>query len=89
MIQQIVREEAALPPRHVIENYRRAYRTVNGREPSVRYAGNYWYFVNNEAVHHGVLVQEIARLRDMAQKQTLLKADKSVITRLIARLRNL
>ncbi len=89
MIQQRVREETALPPRHVVENYRHAYKSVNGREPSVRYAGNYWYFVNNEAVHHNVLVQEIARLREMAQKQTLLKADKSVIHRLISRLRNL
>jgi hypothetical protein len=89
MIHQHVREETAVPPRHVVENYRHAYKTVNGRDPSIRYLGNHWYFVNNEAVHHGVLVQEIARLREMAQKQTLLKADNSIIHRLIARLRNL
>ena len=89
MIQHHVREETALSPRHVVENYRRAYKSVNGREPSVHYAGNYWYFVNNEAVHHGVLVEEIARLREVAQKQTLLNADKGVIHRLIARLRSL
>jgi hypothetical protein len=82
-------EEAALAPREVIENYRRAYKSVNGREPHVRYAGNYWYFVNNEAVHHAMLVDEIARLRDLMQKQTLLSADKSIIHRLISRLRNL
>jgi hypothetical protein len=89
MTHQILLEEAALPPRLAMEHFRRAHKVVHGREPAVRYAGNYWYFVNNEAVHHGVLVQEIARLRDLAQKQTLLTADKSVIHRLIARLRGM
>lgn len=89
MSHQIVLEETALPPRHAMEYYRRAYKGVHGREPAVRYAGNYWYFVNNEAVHHGVLIQEIARLRDLSQKQTLLTADKNVIHRIIARLRGL
>jgi hypothetical protein len=82
-------EESALPPREVIENYRRAFKSVNGKEPHVRYAGNYWFFVNNEAVHQAMLVREIARLRDLAQKQTLLSADRSVIHRLIARLRGI
>ncbi|MBE0689123.1 MAG: hypothetical protein IH587_03260 [Anaerolineae bacterium] len=89
MIHNVVLEETALPPRHVIEHYRRAYKMVNGREPAVRYAGNYWYFVNNEAVHHGVLIREISRLRDLAQKQTLMSADKGIINRIIAKLRGL
>ncbi|MCL4248580.1 MAG: hypothetical protein KJ065_10585 [Anaerolineae bacterium] len=89
MIHNVVLEETALPPRQVIEHYRRAYKMVNGREPGVRYAGNYWYFVNNEAVHHSVLIREIARLRDLAQKQTLMSADKGIINRLIAKLRSL
>ena len=90
MIQHIALEEdVALAPRHVVEHYRRAYKSVHGREPAVRYAGSYWDFVNNEAVHHAMLIEEIARLRDLAQKQTLINADKGVIHRIIARLRGL
>jgi hypothetical protein len=89
MMHNVVVDDASMPPRYVVDAYRRAFKSAYGKEPAARYAGNYWYFINNEAVHHATLIQEIARLRDMSQKQTLLNADKSVIHKLISRLRGL
>ena len=85
-----VADDPTLPPRYVVENYRRAYTTINGREPFVRYMGNHWYNVNGETVHRTTLMQEIARLRNQSQRSiNIAKAEKSVIQRLIARLRSL
>jgi hypothetical protein len=85
----VVVDDPTLPPRYVVDNYRRAYRSVHGREPAVRYMGNHWYFVNGETVHRLTLIDEIARLRDLSQKTHLGRADKSIIQRLINRLRSL
>ncbi|MFQ3567737.1 MAG: hypothetical protein SNJ59_12140 [Aggregatilineales bacterium] len=85
----VVADDPTLPPRYVVDNYRRAYRGVHGREPAVRYMGNHWYFVNGETVHRLTLIDEIARLRDLSQKTHLSRADKSIIQRLINRLRSL
>lgn len=85
-----VADDPTLPPRYVVENYRRAYTTINGREPFVRYMGNHWYNVNGETVHRTTLMEEIARLRTQSQRSlNIAKAEKSVIQRLIARLRSL
>ncbi len=64
----VVRDDPSLPPRYVVDNYRRAYSLANGRDPSVRYMGNHWYNVNGETVHRTTLTQEIARLRSMSQR---------------------
>jgi hypothetical protein len=86
----MVADDPTLPPRYVVENYRRAYTSFNGREPAVRYMGNHWYNVNGETVHRSTLMEEIARLRMMSQRQTIVaNKDKGVIQRLIARLRSL
>lgn len=86
----MVCDDPTLPPRYVVENFRRAYLVLNGREPAVRYMGNHWYFVNGETVHRATLMEEIARLRNMSQRQNLNRMhDKSVIQRLINRLRAL
>ena len=86
----VVTDDPTLPPRYVVENFRRAYKVVNGRDAAVRYMGNHWYNVNGETVHRVTLMEEIARLRHMSQRQMLLRAgDKTVIQRLIARLRAL
>ena len=86
----MIADDPTLPPRYVVENYRRAYTVINGREPFVRYMGNHWYNVNGETVHRSTLMEEIARLRNLSQRQTITtKTDKSVIHRLIARLRSL
>ena len=86
----MVADDPTLPPRYVCENYRRAYKGVNGREPTVRYMGNHWYNVNGEIVYRSTLMEEISRLRKLAQRQNVRAlADKSVIQRLIARLRSL
>ncbi len=85
----VVVDDPTLPPRYVVENYRRAYSVVNGRDPFVRYMGNHWYHVNGETVHRSTLIDEIARLRTLSQRQLIGKADASIIKRLIARLRSL
>ena len=86
----MVVDDPTLPPRYVVENYRRAYAVVNGREPFVRYMGNHWYNVNGETVHRSTLMEEIARLRNQSQRRINVgKTEKSVIQRLIARLRSL
>lgn len=80
-------DDPTLPPRYVVDTYRRVYQSAHGREPAVRYMGNHWYSVNGETVHRITLMEEIARLRDLSQKQHLVRPDKSLIQRLISRLR--
>ncbi len=84
----MIADDPTLPPRYICENYRRAYNVINGREPAVRYMGNHWYNVNGEIVYRSTLMEEIMRLRNMAQRQTIMQ-DKSMIQRLISRLRSL
>ncbi len=86
-----VADDPTLPPRYVLENYRKAYFVLNGCEPVVRYMGNHWYSVSGETVHRSTLMEEIARLRTLAQAQTLRqpKSNKSVIQKLISRLKGL
>lgn len=83
----IAYDDPTIPPRYVVENYRQVYSRVHNREPLCRYIGNHWYSVNGETVHRATLMEEIARLRGLAQKPNLMSTDKSVIQRLIARLR--
>ena len=85
----LVYDDPTLPPRYVVDTYRRAYETVHGREPAVRYMGNHWYSVNGETVHRITLMEEINRLSHLSHKQKLIRADKSIIQRLISRLRSL
>lgn len=82
-------EDATIPPRYVVENYRIAYVGANGREPAVRYMGNHWYYVNGETVHRMTLMNEIERLRAMPAKRQFRGADRSLVQRLIDRLRAL
>ncbi|KXK23282.1 MAG: hypothetical protein UZ15_CFX003000658 [Chloroflexi bacterium OLB15] len=81
--------DPTLPPRYVMDNYKRAYYNVHGREPAVRYMGNHWYHVNGETVHRLTLIEEITRLHEIGQVHKPVRPEKSVIQRLIARLRSL
>jgi hypothetical protein len=85
----MVADDPTLPPRYIVEHFRKAYANVHKRDPMVRYMGNHWYYVNGETVHRGTLIEEIARLRELAQRQTLIKGDRSLIQKLIAKLRNM
>jgi hypothetical protein len=82
-------EDASIPPRYVVENYRIAYTSAHGREPAVRYMGNHWYYVNGETVHRLTLMDEIERLRAMPPKRQFKHTDRSLVQRLIDRLRAL
>jgi hypothetical protein len=76
-----------LTPEQITDYYRRAYRMVYNRDPQVAHAFAEWYQANGEIVHRITLFAEITRLRDQAQKERLKQADRSVIQRLIARLK--
>jgi hypothetical protein len=79
--------DATLSPQIMIESYQRAYKHVHGRTPVVRHQFGEWYYVQGETVPRTTLLAEIARLRSIAQKQRLQSTDRSVLNRLIARLR--
>lgn len=85
----VLYDDPTLPPRYVVDSYRRAYESVHGRQPAVRYMGNHWYSVNGETVHRITLMEEINRLGVLTQKQRTMRTDKNVIQRLIGRLRSL
>lgn len=89
MTTTMIGDDPTLPPRYVVEDYRKAYKRVNKRDPQCRYIGNHWYNVNGETVHRAELMNEIARLRDLAQRTTLMNTDRSMISRLISRLRSI
>lgn len=82
-------EEPVHSPQAIVEHYRQAFLRVHHREPLVRYMGNHWFYVNGETVHKAVLIGEIDQLQDLARKQLIFKAERSVVQRLIARLRGL
>lgn len=82
-------EDSSTPPRYIVENYRIAYVSAHGREPAVRYMGNHWYYVNGETVHRLTLMEEIGRLRAMPSKQPFRRTERSIVQRLIDRLRSL
>jgi hypothetical protein len=79
--------DATLAPTHIMDNYRRAYKQVHGKEPHVTHVFAEWYQVNGETVHRITLFGEITRLRGIAQKQRLASTDKSLVQKLIAKLR--
>ena len=72
-----------------MDNYRRVYQKVHRREPRVVHLFDDWYQVNGETVHRLTLFREITRLSDLAQRQRVNMADKSIVQRLINRLRTL
>lgn len=84
-------DDPTIPPRYIVEGYRKAYKSIHEREPQCRYIGNHWYNVNGETVHRAMLMDEIARLRSLipAPPPKPAGAEKSVIQRLIAKLRGL
>lgn len=80
------------PARHMVEMYRQAFLRLHQREPICQYLGNQWFNVNGETVHRAMLHDEIVRLHDLCQslpRRSVVTAEKSVIKRLIARLRSL
>lgn len=87
-------DATTLTPRSITDAFKSAYRQVHGRDPQVVHMFAEWYQVNGETVHRVTLFGEISRLRGLAhyqqqqrQQQRKSTADKSVIQRLIARLR--
>lgn len=87
-------DATTLTPKSIVDTFQRAYRQVYGRDAQVVHMFAEWYQVNGETVHRVTLFGEISRLRGLAQyqqqqqqRQKAASADKSVIQRLIARLR--
>ncbi len=84
-----VTENASVNPQYVMDAFHRAYYLVHKRDPQIAHLFDDWYQVNGETIHRLTLFHEITRLRDLAQKHRLASADKTVVQRLIARLRGL
>lgn len=83
-------DATTLTPKSIVDAFQRAYHQVYGREAQVVHMFAEWYQVNGETVHRITLFGEISRLRGLAQHQQQQRqssTDKSVIQRLIARLR--
>lgn len=78
-----------LTPQQIIDSYQRAYRHVHGQEPQVNHLFAEWYQVNGETVHRITLFGEITRLRGLAQHHRVTSTDKTLVQRLIARLRRI
>lgn len=70
-----------------VENYRDAFQRVYEQEPRIYYMGNQWYQVNGKPLHHTVLVVEIDRLNDLANMRHAQAHKRSMISRIIKRLR--
>lgn len=84
----MVRDEPTLSnPHYIAESYCQAYKLAHGQEPHVRYLGNHWFNVNGETAHRQMVIDEIARLRDLAVRKRIIATEKSVVQKLIARLR--
>ncbi|MDZ4770243.1 MAG: hypothetical protein SGJ24_14025 [Chloroflexota bacterium] len=82
-------DDPTIPPREIIETFKVAYVKVNACDPLIAYRGNQWFVVNGEPVHRQMVIREIARLRGMAQRQTLKSTDRSMLMRLIDKLRGM
>jgi hypothetical protein len=85
----ITNDDPTLPPRYVVDSFKRAFEHAYGREASIRYIGNHWYHVNGETVHRVMLMEEIIRLHELEQQKPPPRAERSVIQRLIAKLKAL
>ncbi len=85
----MIADDPTIPPREVVDSFRSAYVSVNNCDPQIFYRGNHWYMVNGEAVHRVMVLRETWRLRGMAQRQSLKNTDKSILSRLINKLRGL
>lgn len=82
-------KDATVKPQQVMDAYCRAFKMVHHREAHITHLFDDWYQVNGETVHRLTLFREITRLRELAQKHKINTADRSVVQRLIARLRSL
>ena len=84
------RDDPTLTPKIIVDHYIGVYHKVNGHRPNVRHVGGPWYTVNGETVHRIMLMSEIRRLHQEAQHQkTYASANRSMIQRLITRLRGI
>jgi hypothetical protein len=87
-IPMMVRDEPTLSnPHYIAESYRQAYKLVHGHEPAIRYVGNHWFHVNGETAHRQMVIDEVTRLRELAMHKHIVATEKSIVQKLIAKLR--
>ena len=78
-----------LTPKQIVEHFQLAYRQAYGHEAQVSHMFAEWYQVNGEAVHRSTLFSEIGRLRTINQHRAPSRPDRTVLQRLISRLRGI
>ena len=81
--------ETTLTSADIVEDYGCAYRLVYDKTPNVRYIGNQWYAINGQTVHRSVILSETDRLQNLARQRVRRQTDKGVVSRIIAKLRNM
>jgi hypothetical protein len=82
-------DDTTLTPQMIVDHYERAYRRVHGAEPRARHIGGQWYYVSGETIHRLALMAETARLNDLARQRSFATPTRSIINRLISRLRGI
>ncbi|MBI1281967.1 MAG: hypothetical protein GC179_27830 [Anaerolineaceae bacterium] len=89
-------DSTTLTPQYIVDSFQSAYRQVYGRDAQVVHMFAEWYTVNGETVHRMTLFSETSRLRELVRVQQSQQtqrpqprpaADRSMVQRLIARLR--
>lgn len=78
-----------LTPKEIVEQFQRVYRQAYGNDPQVTHMFAEWYQINGETVHRVTMFSEIGRLRTIAQQRVPLRNDRTLVQRLIARLRGI
>lgn len=82
-------DAVTLTPKEIVEQFQRVYRQAYGHEPQVNHMFAEWYQINGETVHRMTMFSEIGRLRTIAQQRVPQRADRTLVQRLIARLRGI
>ena len=78
---------AVVSPKEVLKRYQHAFYNLHGKTCRSRHLHGEWYQINGEIVHRTTLEAEIDHLHTLLRQKQ--RPQKSVVQRLIDRLRNL
>ncbi|NJO83548.1 MAG: hypothetical protein HC828_12505 [Blastochloris sp.] len=82
-------DDVPLHPDALMYEFCRAYERVYGCPVHMRYRGSGWFVIDNEYVHYRLVRAEVNRLRLLVRKQDFAREKRSILTRLIQKVRGL
>lgn len=82
-------EEAPPTPEDIAQEYVHLYKMVHGQTPTIRCVSKQWFYIDGQTVHYRVVTDEIRDLRQHARHLHKQRTDKSLVKRLINRLRRM